>query len=145
MNGRFLHARNTSTYAPQEKNPKGERHEDWGMYSCDKSRKKLVLRQFHIEGFVNQYVVDRVSDDGREIVFVTRPSKHPRRVPGPGDYKSPSDSFQETFEIFRAGKEFEGTPRARDPSRVAPCLPLLPRALESTVAQPRGREGGRVA
>lgn len=60
MNGRFLHSRNSSIYAPQEKNRKGERHEDWGIYSVDTGRKKLVLRQFHVEGFVNQYVLDRV-------------------------------------------------------------------------------------
>jgi hypothetical protein len=46
-------------------------HEDIGFLSHDKSVQKLVLRQFHVEGFVNQYVVDRMSDDGRTIVFVS--------------------------------------------------------------------------
>jgi len=30
LNGKFLSVRNKSTYDPQEKNPKGEVHEDWG-------------------------------------------------------------------------------------------------------------------
>jgi len=54
MNGRFLHERNISTYPPQEKNPKGEVHEHWTMFSYDRARNSLVMRQFHQEGFVNQ-------------------------------------------------------------------------------------------
>lgn len=30
LTGTFLFVKNKSTYAPQEKNPKGEVHEDWG-------------------------------------------------------------------------------------------------------------------
>jgi hypothetical protein len=54
LGNKFLHVTNKSTYPPQDKNPKGEIHEDWGMFSHDSGRKKLVLRQFHLEGFVNQ-------------------------------------------------------------------------------------------
>ena len=56
LNSRFIHVRNRSDYAPQERNPKGEIHEDEGWFSFDRARKRLVLRQFHLEGFVNQYV-----------------------------------------------------------------------------------------
>lgn len=55
MGGRYIHETNTSTYPPQEKNKNGEVHEHWGMFSYDKQRKTLVLRQFHIESFVNTY------------------------------------------------------------------------------------------
>lgn len=55
MGGRYIHETNTSTYPPQEKNKNGEVHEHWGMFSYDKPRKTLVLRQFHIESFVNTY------------------------------------------------------------------------------------------
>ena len=58
-------------YPPQEKNPKGETHEDVAFFSYDKAVKKLMLRQFHIEGFVNQFALDSVSDDGRTIVFIS--------------------------------------------------------------------------
>jgi hypothetical protein len=71
MNNRFIHVRNKSIYPPQEKNPKGEMHEDVGFFSYDKAAKKLMLRQFHIEGFVNQFALDSVSDDGRTIVFIS--------------------------------------------------------------------------
>jgi hypothetical protein len=56
LNSRFIRVKNQSTYPPQPANTKGEVHEDEGFISFDRSRKKLVLRQFHVEGFVNQYV-----------------------------------------------------------------------------------------
>jgi hypothetical protein len=45
-NNRFIYVRNKSIYPPQEKNPKGETHEDTGFFSYDKAVKKLMLRQF---------------------------------------------------------------------------------------------------
>jgi hypothetical protein len=71
LNRRFIHVLNKSIYPPQEKNPKGETHEDVGFFSYDRAAKKLMLRQFHIEGFVNQFALDSVSDDGRTIVFIS--------------------------------------------------------------------------
>ena len=71
MNERFIRVRNKSIYPPQEKNPKGETHEDFGLFSYDGNRKKHVLRQFHAEGFVNQYVEDTFAPDGKRMVFVT--------------------------------------------------------------------------
>ena len=38
LNGKYLQAKNKSTYPPQEKNPKGEVHEDWGLFSYDRGR-----------------------------------------------------------------------------------------------------------
>ena len=70
LNGRFLQVRNRSIYPPQEKNNKGETHEDVGLFSFDSGRKRIVLRQFHTEGFVNQYVLDPGSAPGR-LVLVT--------------------------------------------------------------------------
>jgi hypothetical protein len=47
---------NRVEYPAQARNPKGEIHEDEAVISFDRARKVLVLRQFHVEGFVNQYV-----------------------------------------------------------------------------------------
>jgi hypothetical protein len=71
LKDRFIHIVNRSTYPPQEKNPKGEKHEDIGFFSYDKSAKKFVLRQFHIEGFVNQFALESISEDGRTIGFIS--------------------------------------------------------------------------
>ena len=61
LKDRFLESVNQSTYPPQDKNPKGEVHEDRGLFSWDRARRRLVLRQFHVEGFVNQYVADSLT------------------------------------------------------------------------------------
>ena len=65
LGGRFLQVRNEAVFEPQESNPKGERHEDWGFFSYDQLRKAYVFRQFHVEGFVNQYVCAGPSADGK--------------------------------------------------------------------------------
>jgi len=56
---KYMEVRHKGTFEPQEKNPKGEVHEDLGFISYDSIRKKFVFRQFHVEGFINQYVLDR--------------------------------------------------------------------------------------
>jgi hypothetical protein len=109
LRDRYLHVRNVSVYLPQEKNPKGERHEDWGMFSYDATRTRLVLRQFHVEGFVNQYVLDRASDDGKEMVFVSEAIENiPAGYRARESYRFTNpDIFEETFELAQPGKDFE--------------------------------------
>jgi len=107
LNNKFLQVRNKSTYPAQPKNPKGEIHEDWGMVSYDSGRKKLILRQFHVEGFVNQYVLQSERRD--EIVFVSEAienipagyrARETYRIIGP-------DEFVERFELAEPGKDFQ--------------------------------------
>jgi hypothetical protein len=109
LRGKYLNVRNLSEYLPQEKNPKGEKHEDWGMFSYDAGRKKLVLRQFHVEGFVNQYTLDRASDDRREMVFVSEAIENvPSGYRARETYRfNGRDEFEEIFELAKPGKEFE--------------------------------------
>lgn len=109
MNGNYLQVQNQSEYAPQPKNPKGESHEDWSLISFDKSRKQFVLRQFHVEGFVNQYVTTEISADGKTIVFTTESIENiPAGWRARETYKIVSaDEFVEVFELSEPGKEFE--------------------------------------
>jgi len=109
LNGKFLQAQNKSVYDPQPKNPKGERHEDWGFISFDKARKTFVLRQFHVEGFVNQFVMSSISADGKTIVFTSETienippgfrARETYQILGP-------DEFIEVFELAEPGKDFE--------------------------------------
>jgi hypothetical protein len=46
-------------------------HEDWGFISYDNRRKTFVYRQFHIEGFVNQYALESLSPDSQSFTFVS--------------------------------------------------------------------------
>lgn len=71
LNKQFLRMTTKSIFKPQEKNPKGEIHEDIGIFSFDQTRKVFVLRSFYVEGFVNQYVFNPFSEDSGPMEFVT--------------------------------------------------------------------------
>lgn len=109
LNGKFLSVRNKSTYDPQEKNPKGEVHEDWGLVSYDKARETYIFRQFHVEGFVNQYILEKLAQDGQSISFITEMIENiPPGWKARETYRILSpDQFVEVFELAAPGKEFE--------------------------------------
>lgn len=106
---KFLEVRNKSVYAPTEQNAKGEVHEDLGYISYDKVRKRFVLRQFHTEGFVNQYTLDSVSADQKRLVFVSEAIENIR--PGWRAKETyellEGDAFRETFSLAPPQGEFE--------------------------------------
>jgi len=104
----FIEINNKSTYEPTTKYPKGEVHEDKGYISYDKKRKKIVLRQFHKEGFVNQFVLDSVSSDGATLVFITEVIENiPSGWRAKETYQlSGTNKLVETFELSEPGKEF---------------------------------------
>jgi hypothetical protein len=84
-------------------------HEDWGLFSYDRSRKKFVLRQFHVEGFVNQYVLDSLAADGKTLILVTESIENiPVGWRAKETYKILNDDeFVEIFELAEPGKGFE--------------------------------------
>jgi hypothetical protein len=106
--GKFVQETNTSSYPPQEKNPKGEVHEHMGLFSHDRQRKLLVLRQFHVEGFVNTY--RQVSEAGADkLVFE---SEHFENLSNSWRARETyefdgNDRFVETFELAAPGKPFQ--------------------------------------
>ena len=108
LRGTYLQVRNKAVFAPQEKNPKGETHEDWGIFSYDKARKTFVLRSFHVEGFVNQYVLEAVPPDGKTFVFVSESIENiPAGFRARLTYKIlDADSFEQTFDLAPPGQEF---------------------------------------
>lgn len=108
LNGKFIQARNKSVYQPQEKNPKGEIHEDWGFFSFDRNRKQHVLRQFHVEGFVNQYKLE-IAEDKKTLIFISESIENiPSGWQARETYKIINDDeFSEVFEIAVPGKAFE--------------------------------------
>ena len=112
--GRFIRVRNRSEYPPQAKNPKGEVHEDEGLFSFDRSRKRLVFRQFHVEGFVNTYASEPQAS-AEKLVFITEAIENI-----PAGWKAREtyimhgpDAFEEIFELAEAGKEFAVYSRSR--------------------------------
>ncbi len=114
LDGRFIEVKNRSLYAPQEGNS-GEDHRDVGYISFDRARGKHVLRQFHVEGFVNQYVHEFTSEDGKTITFVTEAIENiPPGWRGRETYVlTGPDQLIERFELAEPGKDFELYSEAR--------------------------------
>ena len=107
LNGRFLSARNKSIWEPKIAGAKPEIHEDFGMYSYDKLQRKIVLRQFHAEGFVNEYTLD--SADAKSLQLTTIRIENFRdgwRARESYRVLSP-DEFIESFSLAAPGKDFE--------------------------------------
>jgi hypothetical protein len=108
--GHFIVARNTSAYAPQPKNPKGEVHTDLGWFSYDRAARAVVLRQFHYtEAFVNTYAspVDRLSDNAWVFASVAL-ENIPAGFRARETYTfSGADAFEERFEVAAPGKDYE--------------------------------------
>jgi hypothetical protein len=99
----------SATLFAQEKNLEGEVHQDWGFFSYDLFRKTFVLRVFYGEGFVNQFVLDSVSDDGNTWIFLTESAEN--RPPGLQTRYTitihDAETFAETFDMAFPGKEFK--------------------------------------
>ena len=109
LRNRFIQISNKAVYPPQEKNPKGELHEDLGFFGYDKALKKFSFRQFHIEGFVVQYSLESMSEDGRTLVFRSTAIENisPGWVARETYRFLNSDEFIETFALAGPGKDFE--------------------------------------
>ena len=106
LDGKYIYATNTSRFEAQERNPSGEVHRDWQFLSCDATRSKTVLRQFNSEGYVNQYVLER-------------PTENVLRFESEALENSPEgtrarltisliseNEFEEVFELAFAGKDY---------------------------------------
>jgi len=109
LNRKFIEVRNKSINPPSMDNPAGEAHEDHGFISNDKNRKTFVLRQFHIEGFVNQYRVESISPDRKNMVLISEAIENiPSGWRAKETYKIISNKeFSETFELAEPGRDFE--------------------------------------
>jgi hypothetical protein len=108
LGDKFLHERNVSSYPPQPKNEKGEIHHHWSFFSHDRARGVLVLRQFHQEGFVNQYVMAPASTTG-SVVFESEALENvPAGWKARETYQAVSaDEFTETFELASGTASYE--------------------------------------
>ena len=109
LNGKYLQVRGKAVFEPQEKNKKGEVHEDLGFISFDRARKTFVFRQFHIEGFVTQNVLDNLSSNEKTFVFLSENIEN--IAPGwrvRATYKILNENeFLQIFELAEPGKDFE--------------------------------------
>ena len=96
LGGKFIECRHTAVYAK-------ETHTDIGYVSFDKRAKKLRLRQFHVEGFVNTYA------ETEPLVFVSESIENiPDGWRAREEWRRTDDGgWEETFSLAAPGKEFE--------------------------------------
>ena len=89
-------------------NPKGETHEDLGLFSYDSRRKRFIVRQFHVDGFVNQYVEQERAPGSKTLVFVSEGIENiPDGWRARETYMFLSDTeYTEVFELGPPKKEF---------------------------------------
>ena len=108
LNEKFLQMKTKAVFEPSEQRPEVEIHEDMGLFSFDTSRETFVLRGFYVEGFVNTYILDDVSADGKTFTFIT---EHIENAP-PGTkakliYKIINlDEMEQSFHVAWPGREF---------------------------------------
>jgi hypothetical protein len=105
LKDRFIQERNRSTYPPQPANKAGEVHEHWSFFSHDRKRDALILRQFHQEGFVNQFVMTKSASTATRLVFDSESLENLGTWRARETYDLISnDEFIETFEMGAPGK-----------------------------------------
>lgn len=107
LNKKYIEVKSKTIYAPNKENPKGYVHEDVGYISYDKMRKTFVFRQFHGEGFVNQYTLDSLSADKKTMVFVSEAIENiPQGWRARETYTISQNSIVEVFNLAEPGKDF---------------------------------------
>lgn len=108
MNGKYLEVLNESKFEPTESKPKGEHHIDKGMISFDKNRKVFVFRQFNIEGYINQYVLNDSLSNNTKLVFETEiiENFNPGGKAKWTIIKTGSKEIETIFDVSFTGNEF---------------------------------------
>lgn len=109
LDDRYVFAENLSRFEPQEKNPQGETHRDWAIFSYDRGRERLVLREFHSESFVIEYVQEGEIDSRGQLVFVSERVENAPAGTRARYTLAPTEDggFRERFELAFPGRELE--------------------------------------
>lgn len=108
LNGHFLSQSDKSVYEPARPGGKPLVHEDFGMFSYDAAQQKIIWRQFHSEGFVNEYAMEFAGPDGKSLEFVTTRIENLPGFRAKKLYRVVSaDEIEETFWLAPPDKDFE--------------------------------------
>lgn len=110
MKKQYIEIKHWSEFDPTPQNPEGEIHEDLGIISFDKARNVVVFRQYHNEGFFNEYVLNESKSNAEILVFETERIEN--FVPG--------GRARFTIKIF-SGKEIETTFDVGFPGKEMAC------------------------
>jgi len=105
----FLVMKTRSVFEPDENRPEGEIHEDLGVFSYDSARQVVVLRSFYIEGFVNQYVLEKPAGDDTLYTFKTESIENaPPGTMAKLTYQFKNrDEIEQSFWVAFPGQEYQ--------------------------------------
>ena len=105
LDGIYLLSRHASVRLPQEKSPRGDLHRELAIYSLDRERNIIVLRQFVVEGWVLRY---RCVVEPDRFVCTTENVESGTGLRARLTVQiSNRYQFDEIFELASSGKEFE--------------------------------------
>ena len=103
----FLLCENTSRFEPQERNPKGEVHEDWLVISYDRESKNFKARQFFTEGYVIRYALHPEASAEDRLVFLSAAVENGPQLRVRLTYQIHNiNEFEEIFEMASGEKDF---------------------------------------
>lgn len=109
LNGKFIRAQGRSVYPKQDQNPKGEIHAELDLWSFDKARSTIILRQFDTLGFVCTYVLDNSASAADRWVLMAESLENV-----PAGWKAryiitrkSDDEYHEQLELDPDGKGFK--------------------------------------
>ena len=105
FNGLYLVARHTSVRLPQEKSPEGDHHRELAVYSYDRDRKTVVLREFINEGYILRYACET---SPRRLVCTTEDVENGRGMKARLTIEiADRFRFREVFELASPGQDLQ--------------------------------------
>ena len=109
LDGKYIRSQGRSVYPKQEKNPKGEIHAQLDLWSFDKARGSIVLRQFDTLGFVTTYILDKAgSGPDRWVLIAESLENVPKGWKARYVFTRKSDDeYHEMLELDPDGKGFQ--------------------------------------
>ncbi len=109
LDGNYIRSQGRSVYPKQEKNPQGEVHAQLDLWSFDKTRGSLVLRQFDTLGFVGTYILDKsASGPDRWVLIAESLENVPQGWKARDVFTRKSDDeYHEMLELDPDGKGFQ--------------------------------------
>jgi hypothetical protein len=107
LDSNYICRNNKSVFDPQDANPEGAAHEDWGILGHDSFVNKFKMRYFHSEGYINSYMLENISDNSTKNEFN---SYNLENVPEGWKAritleKIDEDTIEETFDRAQTGKD----------------------------------------
>jgi hypothetical protein len=103
----FIHSTTLSKFKPKDNGTPGEIHEDWGFFSFDSDRGKIVFRQFLSEGFVNTYVLEDLESGTGVLVFTSESTEGAGGMAARLTFTfGGKDSYLAVLELAPPGKDF---------------------------------------